>query len=121
METFRKLKVWQKAHQLVLETYRVTKHFPAEERYGLIQQMRRAAVSISANITEGHRRKSKQEFIQFLAIAHGSSDELTYYCLLAHDLEYAKGMANTLVTLTDEVGKMLTGLKHHIHKEVHHV
>lgn len=120
METFRKLQVWQKAHQLVLETYRVTKHFPAEERYGLTQQMRRAAVSIAANITEGHRRKSKQEFLQFLAIAHGSLDELTYYCLLTHDLEYTKGIANTLSQLTDEVGKMLTALKQHIHQEVRH-
>ena len=88
MKTFQNLLVWKKAHQVVLGTYQLTRPFPAEERYGLTQQMRRAAVSIAANITEGHRRKSKAEFLRFLDIAHGSLDELQYYFVLSADLRY---------------------------------
>jgi four helix bundle protein len=121
MKTFRDLLVWQKAHQLVLGTYQVTKPFPLEERYGLVQQMRRAAVSIAANIAEGHRRKSKQEFLKFLDIAHGSLDELKYYVLLAKDLSYLKpSQAQRVEDMAEEAGKMLNGFKHHIQQEVRH-
>ena len=82
MNTFRDLHVWQKAHQLVLRIYPLTQEFPSEERYGLTQQMRRAAISVAANITEGHRRNSKPEFLKFLNIAHSSLDELKYYLIL---------------------------------------
>jgi four helix bundle protein len=118
METFRELRVWQNAHQLVLETYRLTQRFPSEERYGLTQQMRRAAVSVAANIVEGHRRKSRQEFLRFLDIAHGSLDELKYYFLLAQDLQYAKESIESVSSLVEDVSKMLSGLKEHVHEEV---
>ena len=60
LEDFRQLKVWQKSHQLVLEIYKLTKEFPAEERFGLVPQMRRAAVSIAANIAEGFKKRGKR-------------------------------------------------------------
>ena len=121
MKTFRDLVVWQKAHQLVLQTYQLTKHFPVEERYGLVQQMRRAAVSVAANITEGHRRKSKREFLKFLDIAHSSLDELKYYFIVATDLGYFNGLVRQrVVDLAEEVGRMLHGLTVHIKEEVRH-
>lgn len=102
MKTFRDLLVWKKAHRLVLDTYRFTQSFPSEERFGLVQQMRRAAVSIAANITEGHQRSSKQEFFRFLDIAHGSLDELKYYLVLAQDLSYVNGSVVSIVRLTTD-------------------
>jgi len=88
VKTFRDLILWQKAHQLVLFIYRITKNFPNEEKFGLISQMRRAAVSIPSNIVEGHSRKSKKEFVNFLSYANGSLNELRYQVLLSKDLDY---------------------------------
>ena len=120
MKTFRDLQVWQKAHHLALEVYRLTRSFPADERYGLVAQMRRASVSIAANIAEDHRRQSKREFLHFLNIAHGSLDELQYYILLACDLGYLTTPASEqCAVLAQDVGKMLNGLRSHIKKEVH--
>ena len=122
MQTFRDLKVWQQAHQLVLEVYRVTSEFPTEERYGLMTQMRRAGISIAANITEGHRRRSKIDFLHFLNMAHGSLDELAYYCILAPDLGYVTHLrVRRCAAMAEEVGRMLTGLQSHVKSEVHHV
>jgi four helix bundle protein len=121
MKTFRDLLVWQKAHYLIMETYRATQRFPADERFGLVQQMRRAAISVAANITEGHRRKSKLEFLKFLNVAHSSLDELQYYVILSHDLRYLhKSYADAISNLAEEVGRMLTGLKIHVQREVRH-
>ena len=118
MRTFRDLLVWQKAHRLVLDIYRLTRAFPPEERFGLIPQMRRAAVSIAANVTEGHQRKSKPEFLRFLDIAHSSLDELKYYLLLTKDLDYGNGSVTHFMSKAEEVGRMLNGLKAHVRKEV---
>jgi four helix bundle protein len=83
MRDFRELKVWEKAHQLALEIYKATSTFPKEERYGLTSQMRRATVSIPADIAEGCCRKGDAEFARFLQIAMGSASELEYHiCLL---------------------------------------
>ena len=121
MKTFRDLLVWQKAHRLAIETYRSTQRFPSDERFGLVQQMRKAAVSVAANITEGHQRKSKQEFLRFLNIAHGSLDEVQYYLILAKDLKYLNGSGGDRMTeLAEEVGRMLNGLTTHIQREVRH-
>ena len=121
MKTFRQLQVWQKAHELTITTYQMTRPFPTEERFGLVQQMRRAAVSVAANIAEGHQRTSKQEFRRFLDIAHGSLAELQYYVLLTQDLDYLTESApSTILKVSDEVGKMLHGLKRHINQEVRH-
>ena len=121
MKTFRDLQVWHKAHTLVLTIYRFTQDFPSEERYGLTAQMRRATVSIAANITEGHQRKSKSEFRQFLNIAHASLEEVKYYLLLAQNLDYlSDAHCQHCTTLADEIGRMLNGLRTHIQRELHH-
>jgi four helix bundle protein len=85
---FTELVVWQRAHAFVLGAYRLTAGFPAEERYGLTSQFRRAAVSIPANITEGFRKRSPADKARFLNIAEGSLEECRYYLILARDLEY---------------------------------
>lgn len=87
MREFRKLKVWEKAHGLVLKTYRSTNHYPREELYGLVNQMRRASVSIAANIAEGCVKNTDLEFARFLNISMGSASELEYYFLLSYDLK----------------------------------
>jgi len=97
---------------LVEQVYQLSKVFPAEERYGLISQMRRAAVSIPSNIAEGHGRKSTQAYINHLSIASGSLMELETQVLLARRLGYANTETCTsLMMLAEEVGKMLAGLK----------
>lgn len=88
MQDFRKLRVWQKAHDQVLAVYRSTRGFPKHEMYGLTAQLRRAAVSIPANIAEGCGRQSDADFSRFLAFALGSACELEYHLILAHDLGY---------------------------------
>jgi four helix bundle protein len=83
---FRDLKVWQKAHALTIEVYRASKDFPRDEAYGLTSQVRRASVSIAANIVEGCGRNGDAGFARFLRIALGSAAELQYHLLLAKDL-----------------------------------
>ena len=77
--SFQDLVVWQKAHQLVLLAYKITKDYPAEERFGLTSQIRRSAVSIAANIAEGFIKKGKKDKLNFYNIAQGSLEELKYY------------------------------------------
>jgi four helix bundle protein len=86
--TFRDLTVWQKAHEFVLAMYRFTESFPDCEKYGLAHQMRRAAVSVPANIAEGFGKRSQAEKSRFLNIAEGSLEECRYYLILAQDLDY---------------------------------
>lgn len=117
MKTFEGLLVWQKAYQLVVDIYRATKCLPAEERYGLVAQMRRAAVSVSANIVEGHKRRRQKEFSHFIAIAEGSLEELKYYLRLCKDLAYlSPDLATMLFASADEIGRMLHGLKTHVRR-----
>lgn len=109
MQDFRKLKVWQKSHQLTLEVYRATASFPREELYGLTGQMRRSCASIPANIAEGCGRDGTAELARFLRIAMGSASELDYHILLAHDL--ALFSTEDYDRLTDDltqIKKMLT-------------
>jgi four helix bundle protein len=80
---FRDLLVWRKAHDLVLEIYKLTASFPKPETYGLASQMRRAAVSVPANIAEGFRRRGKANKARFMNVAEGSLDECRYYLILA--------------------------------------
>ena len=84
--TFQDLLVWQKAHAFVLEAYRITAAFPKSATYGLALQMRRAAVSIPANIAEGFRRRGKADKARFLNIAEGSVEECRYFLILIKDL-----------------------------------
>lgn len=85
---FRKLLVWQKAHQLVLQVYKHTEKFPRNETFGLTAQMRRAIVSVPANIAEGYAAVGKGQFGRYLDIAQGSLAEVEYYLILAQDLTY---------------------------------
>lgn len=87
VKDFRELKVWQRSHELTLAIYRGTASFPKHELYGLTSQIRRAAVSVAANIAEGCGRGSDAEFARFLQMAMGSACELEYHLLLAKDLE----------------------------------
>jgi four helix bundle protein len=86
MQSFRNLKVWEKAHAVTIAIYTASRSFPQEELYGLTSQMRRASASIGANIAEGSCRKGDTEFGRFLQIAIGSASELEYHLLLARDL-----------------------------------
>jgi four helix bundle protein len=104
--TFKDLIVWQKGYRLVLEIYKITKTFPSNEQYGLVQQMRRAAVSVPSNIAEGYGRKHKPEYNQFLRLAYSSLLELQTQFLLSVDLGYTGKNAN-IESLMDEVGAML--------------
>ena len=108
MRNFRTLKVWTKAHQLVLEVYKRTPDFPAEERYGLTSQLRRAAASIPTNIAEGCGRPGDGELGRFLGIAAGSASEVEYLLLLTRDLSYlAPAEFAKLEASVIEVCKML--------------
>ena len=111
VSSYRQLVVWQKAIELVLEVYRATQDFPKEEMYGLTSQLRRAAVSVPSNIAEGQGRFSTGEFKQFLGHAKGSLFELQTQVVIAQKLGFMKDkVASKLVALSDEVGRMLSGL-----------
>jgi four helix bundle protein len=90
-QKFEDLIVWQKSHALVLAVYKATAKFPKEEMYGLVSQMRRAAVSVPANIAEGFKRRGRTDKARVLNIAQGSLEELRYYFLLSGDLGYVHG------------------------------
>ena len=111
MRPFRKLHVWQKAHRLTVQLYRVTKAFPREEQYGLTSQIRRSAASICANIAEGCGRGTAREFARFIQIALGSASELEYHLVLALDLGLVSGdLHRQLETEVVDVKRMLSGL-----------
>ena len=97
--------MWRKAHQLVLAVYSFTKNFPKEETYGLALQMRRAAVSVPANIAEGFRRRGKADKARYMNMAEASLEESRYYLILAQDLGY--GDASSLTTSLEEVSRLL--------------
>jgi len=103
--TFQDLLVWQKAHRFVLGVYALTATLPKQETYGLSLQMRRAAVSIPANIAEGFRRRSKADKARFMNIAEGSVEECRYFLILAKDLGYADTQA--LSATLEEVSRLL--------------
>jgi four helix bundle protein len=105
-KSFSDLLVWQKSHALVLEIYKLTRQLPKEELFGLTSQMRRAAVSVPANIAEGFKRRGKSDKARHMNIAQGSLEELQYYLLLCADLSYLPGRA--VGDRANEVGRMLT-------------
>ena len=109
MKNFRDLKVWEKAHQLTLSTYRATASFPTTEKYGLTSQLRRSAASIPANIAEGCGRDGDRDSSRFLQIGMGSASELEYHLLLSHDLGYLEtSVYDELQRPTIEVKRMLS-------------
>jgi len=111
VQDFRKLVVWQKSHDLVVTIYRVTRHFPPDELYGLAGQMRRAATSIPSNIAEGCGRGGKGELTRFLQIASGSASELEYQLFLAHEIGYLQVQDHSAsAAALNEIQRMLRSL-----------
>jgi four helix bundle protein len=104
-KVFQDLIVWQKAHQFVLSVYKLSDNFPNKEIYGLISQIRRAAISIAANIVEGFKKKTKPDKVKYMNIAQGSLEECRYYLILANDLGYAD--TSILMSQLEEVSKLL--------------
>ena len=111
LKNYKELIVWQKAYQLVLETYKITAKFPKSENYGLASQMRRSSVSIVSNIAEGYQRQHTGEYIQFLSIAFGSCAELETQLMITKDLSYTTNEDFIkLSNLVNEVNKMLNSM-----------
>jgi four helix bundle protein len=110
--SFQDLIVWQKSHSLTLRTYKLTLDFPKYELYGLASQMRRAAVSVSANIAEGFSKRGKADKARVMNIAQASLEELRYYFILARDLDYVTLAPSDAV---DEVGRLLGGYVRSLH------
>ena len=108
MKDFRTLKVWRLSHDLTLKVYEETSHYPKEELWGLVSQMRRASSSIPTNIAEGCGRKTEDDFAHFLQIALGSASEIEYQVLLSADLHYiSREKEIELTRLVNEVKRML--------------
>lgn len=103
---FEDLIVWRKAHNFVLGVYKFTAGFPKQETYGLASQMRRASVSIAANVAEGFRKRGKADKARYMNTAEGSLDESHYYLILAWDLGY--GDTQSLLNGLDEVSRLLS-------------
>lgn len=89
MQWFTELRIWQRSHARALDVYRITATFPETERFGIISQVRRAAVSIASNIAEGAKRQSRREYVRFLNVAEGSLAETESLLRLSHDLGVA--------------------------------
>jgi len=111
VKSYRDLLIWQRGMALVVHCYELAKRLPHNENYGLIAQLQRAAVSIPANIAEGHGRKHRGDYLHHLSITRGSLAELETHLLLAVRLKYvAQGDIEPLLAQTDELGRMISGL-----------
>jgi len=106
---FTQLEVWKKAHQNAVDVYRMTRDFPGHERFLMVSQMRRAAISIPANIAEGYGRRAPRDKARCYTISQGSAEELGYLLILARDLGYARDV-DAISTALDAVGAMLRRL-----------
>jgi four helix bundle protein len=105
--SFRDLIVWQRAHELVLLVYALTSRFPKHETYGLSQQLRRAAVSVPANIAEGFRKRGRADKARYMNVAEGSLEECRYYLILSQDLGY--GDTTIMAKQAEEVSRLIAG------------
>lgn len=115
MRPHQKLEAWSKAIELVTDVYRSSEHFPREERYGLTSQIRRAAVSIPANLAEGAGRRSPKEFAHFLSNSQGSASELETELIIANRLGYLdEATFAKLISQLERIGRLITGLARHI-------
>lgn len=114
--TFEDLIVWQKAHRFVLKVYQLTASFPQEELYGLTSQLRRAGVSIPANIAEGYKRLGRPDKLRFLNTAQASVEECRYSLILTRDLHY--GEVTQLQALLEEVSKLLESYSSAIRRHI---
>jgi four helix bundle protein len=106
IERFQDLEVWQKAHQLVLAIYKATRSFPASEKFGLVSQMQRAAVSVPANIAEGFKRHGQADKIRFYNTSETSLEETKYYLILSKDLGYISNVEQ-LTADAETISRML--------------
>lgn len=112
LRSYKDLLVWQKSIALVKRVYHLTRSFPDEEKFGLVSQMRRAAVSIPSNIAEGQARHTPKEFVNFISHSEGSVAELETQVILAIELEFCTGTDTREITdLTTEMSKMLDSLR----------
>jgi len=112
IRSFTDLNAWKEGHKLVIVIYQITKNFPKEEIFGLTNQMRRCAVSITSNITEGFSRQTVKEKVQLYSISHGSVTELQNQLVIARDIKYlSKEEFNKIAEQTIIVHKLITGLK----------
>ena len=118
-KSFNELIVYQKAFEVAMEIYRLSKSFPAEERYSLTSQIRRSAISIPVNIAEGWGRESPKNYLQFLRNSRGSLFELETLILISDDMKYIESeKSNNLHSEIDEIGKMLNSLIKRINNKV---
>jgi len=118
MRPHEKLEVWGKAIDFVVNIYKVTDSFPKEEKFGITSQIRRAAVSIPANIAEGAARQSPKEFAHFLSIAQGSASELETELLIAQRLNYLQEEVYLeMRTSLDSIGRMVVGLSQYLKRK----
>ncbi|WP_455054488.1 four helix bundle protein [Leyella stercorea] len=109
-QTFQNILAWQKAYDFVLDVYKYTKSFPESEKYGLISQFQRAAVSIIANIAEGYKKIGKADKLRFMNISQGSLEECRCYVILSRDLGYIDNdVYNILYSKIEEASKLLNG------------
>ena len=119
MRNYRDLQVWGKGHGLTLEPYRISQGFPREEMFGVTSQLRRAAVSVAANLAEGCGRRTSTELARFVRIAMGSASELDYHLLLCRDLGFMKeDYFDRLSSRLTEVRKMLTSFLSTVEKQI---
>ncbi len=116
MRSHHRLEAWQEAMTLVKQVYSVTNTFPKDEIYGLVNQMRRSAVSVPSNIAEGAARDSNPEFVRFLTIARGSLSELETQLIIARDLAYTND--DQILTQVDRVFALIGGLINSIKKKL---
>jgi len=117
MQRFTALRVWQRSHRLAVEIYGMTAGFPSEERFGLTAQLRRAAVSVAANIAEGSKRESRRDYARFLNIAEGSIAEVEELLMLGRDIGFASDEASaSLLEEADHVARMLSVLRARVAK-----
>ena len=115
---YKDLIVWQRAMDLVVDIYSITRHFPADERFGITNQIRRAAVSIPSNIAEGQGRKSTVDFVRFLRIANGSRQEVETQLLVAGHLGFLETEeTDALISKLSELGRLLSGLMRSLRSE----
>lgn len=111
IQRFQQLEAWQQAHTLVLSVYKSSRSLPSDERFGLVQQLRRAAVSVPANIAEGFKRRGSKDKLHFYNISESSLEELRYYIVLGRDLHYwTEDEVEALSAEAERVAQLLGGL-----------
>jgi four helix bundle protein len=118
---YRELEVWQLGINLTKRVYELTRTFPKHEMYSLCNQMQRAAVSVPANIAEGHARSSTKEFLYHLSVARGSLAELETMLTIAEELEYCQPLSTSaILQVCDRVSRMMAGLRHSLIRRIEH-